>query len=256
MNTYIDFSEFGERRPVKGGVSPRSRRGAAFARTWWGRAFLESIEKVADQGRLTRGRSYARTGQVISYHLEPGAVGAEVQGSQPKPFISVLTLRQLRDERLEELVDLVRATPGMLGEIASGALPKTLGPLLLPTTASELDFSCTCPDSGWPCKHVAAVCYVIAERLDERPKDLLTLRGVELETLIGSVQREGAPVDSGDLYGEDIALPALPKPDFRPAPEDLDAVLLRQALRMTAEDERTAEIGYRQLRSLYRALEN
>ncbi|MFB8009376.1 SWIM zinc finger family protein [Nocardia sp. NPDC056000] len=255
MNTYIDVGEFGERRPVEGGVSSRSRRGAAFARTWWGRSFLQAIEDVADPGRLTRGRSYARTGQVISYHLEPGAVAAEVQGSQPRPFISVLTLRQLRDERLRELVDLVRATPGMLGEIASGSLPKSLGPLLLPNTAPELDFSCTCPDVGWPCKHVAAICYVIAERLDETPRDLLTLRGVELDDLIGSVQQDGNPADAADLYGEDIRLPALPKPEFHPAPADLDAVLLRRALRMTAEDERSAEIGYRHLRTLYSLLE-
>ncbi|WP_330183127.1 SWIM zinc finger family protein [Nocardia sp. NBC_01503] len=256
MNTYIDFGEFAPRRPVDGGVAPRSRRGAAFARTWWGRSFLESVEKVADPGRLTRGRSYARTGQVISYHLEPGAVAAEVQGSQPRPFVSVFTLRQLRGDRLEELVDLVRATPGMLGEIASGSLPKTLGPLLLPDTASELDFSCSCPDFGWPCKHVAAICYVIAERLDEQPRDLLTLRGVELEDLIASVQRADDPMDSTDIYGADTELPALPKPEFHPAPEDLDAILLRQALRMTAEDERSAETGYRQLRSLYTALES
>ncbi|WP_327143970.1 SWIM zinc finger family protein [Nocardia sp. NBC_01327] len=255
MNTYIDFNEFGERRPVQGGVSARSRSGAAFAKTWWGRSFLKAVEQVADAGRLTRGRSYARTGQVISYRMEPGTVAAEVQGSQPRPFISVLALRQLRDDRLDEVVDLVRATPGMLGEIAAGALPHALGPLLLPNTASELDFSCTCPDPGWPCKHVAAVCYIIAERLDEHPRDLLTLRGIELDALIGSVQNDSAPADSGDLYGEDTALPKLPKPEFRPAPEDLDAVLLRQALRMTAEDERTAEIGLRQLRSLYRVLD-
>ncbi|MEC3913028.1 SWIM zinc finger family protein [Nocardia sp. CDC160] len=255
MNTYIDFGEFGERRPVRGGVQPRSRRGTAFAKTWWGRAFLEAVEQVADQGRLARGRSYARTGQVVNYRLEPGLVSAEVQGSQPRPFISVLTMRQLRDDRLTELVDLVRSTPGTLGEIAAGTLPKTLGPLLLPTTASELDFSCSCPDSGWPCKHVAAVCYVIAERLDEHPTELLTLRGVDLDDLIGSVQRQTPAMESADPYGNDIALPALPKPEFRPAPDDLDAVLLRQALRMTAEDEQQVAAGLRQLRALYRSLD-
>ncbi|MEV6771553.1 SWIM zinc finger family protein [Nocardia sp. NPDC051030] len=255
MNTYIDFNEFGKRRPVEGGVQSRSRRGAAFAKTWWGRSFLEAVEQVADAGRLTRGRTYARAGQVVSYRLEPGAVTAEVQGSQPRPFIAQFTMRQLRDDRLDELVELVRATPGMLGEIASGALPHGLGPVLLPHTASELDFSCTCPDPGWPCKHVAAVCYVLAERLDERPKDLLTLRGVDLNTLIGSVQAETSATNPTDLYGEDTPLPALPKTDFRPAMEDLDAVLLRQALRMTAEDEPTAESGLRQLRALYRLLD-
>ncbi|GAB0102193.1 hypothetical protein JMUB6875_11600 [Nocardia sp. JMUB6875] len=256
MNDYVDFSEYGKRRPVRGGVPARSRRGTAFARTWWGRAFLEAVEHVADAGRLARGRSYARTGQVVNYRLEPGMVSAEVQGSQPRPFSSVLTMRQLRDDRLDELVDLVRATPGMLGEIAAGTLPQTLGPLLLPTTASELDFACSCPDSGWPCKHVAAICYVIAERLDEHPNDLLTLRGVEIDDLIGNVQREIQATDTTDLYGNDTALPKLPKPDFHPAPDDLDAVLLRQALRMTAEDEQQVAAGLRQLRALYRSLDN
>ncbi|MEU0541016.1 SWIM zinc finger family protein [Nocardia sp. NPDC005978] len=253
--SFPDFSEFGPRRAVKGAVPARSRGGAAFARTWWGRAFLGAVEQVADAGRLTRGRSYARSGQVISYRLESGAVTAEVQGSQPRPFIAVLTLRELRDERLDELADLVRSTPGMLGEIAAGTLPQALAPLLLPTTASELDFSCSCPDSGWPCKHVAAVCYVVAERLDEHPDDLLTLRGVALDDLIGQVQREPAPADPVDLYGDTTAWPALPAPAYRAAPEDLDAMLLRQGLRMTAEDEQVAESGLRQLRALYRALE-
>ncbi|BAW04557.1 SWIM zinc finger family protein [Nocardia seriolae] len=250
MNTYIDFGEFGERRPVRGGVQPRSRRGTAFAKTWWGRSFLEAVEHVADAGRLARGRSYARTGQVVSYRLEPGMVSAEVQGSQPRPFVSVLTMRQLRDDRLAELVDLVRATPGSLGEIAAGTLPRTLGPLLLPTTVSELGFSCSCPDSGWPCKHVAAICYVIAERLDDRPVELLTLRGVEIDDLIGGVQRGGPPTDSADLYGNDLTLPKLPKPDFHPAPDDLDAILLRQALRMSAEDEQSVAAGLRRLRAV------
>ncbi|MBF6334078.1 SWIM zinc finger family protein [Nocardia transvalensis] len=253
MSPFDDYSKYGKRLPVRGGVEPRSRRGS-FARTWWGRSFIEAVERVADDGRLARGRSYARSGQVVTYHLEPGAVAAEVQGSQPRPFSSVLTMRQLRDERLDELIDLVRATPGMLAQLASGALPKELGPLLLPTTASELDFACTCPDSGWPCKHVAALCYVIAERLDEQPSVMLTLRGLDLDTLIGGVERDNGPTVSDDLYGETTTLPALPTPDFRPALEDLDPVPLRQALRMTAEDERTAEAGLRDLRELYRGL--
>ncbi|MGV9678158.1 SWIM zinc finger family protein [Nocardia sp. NPDC003482] len=253
MTSFEDYSKYGKRLPVRGGVEPRSRRGS-FARTWWGRSFIEAIEDVADAGRLARGRSYARSGQVVTYHLEPGAVSAEVQGSQPRPFAAALTMRKLRDERLDELIELVRGTPGMLAQLASGALPKELGPLLLPTTAAELDFACTCPDSGWPCKHVAALCYIIAERLDEQPSVMLVLRGLDLDTLIGGVQSDDGPTVSDDLYGENTDLPALPVPEFRPAYEDLDPVPLRQALRMTAEDERTAEAGLRDLRELYRGL--
>ncbi|AHH16005.1 hypothetical protein NONO_c11980 [Nocardia nova SH22a] len=250
-----DFSAYGSRRPVRGGVEPRNRRGS-FARTWWGKAFLEAVEQVADAGRLSRGRTYARSGQVVDYHLEPGAVAAEVQGSQPRPFTAVLTLRVLRDERLDELVDRVRGTPGMLAQLASGALPQELGPLLLPDTAAELDFSCTCPDDGWPCKHVAALCYIVAERLDESPVIMLTLRGLDLDTLIRGVQEDQGPTVSDDIYGENIVLPELPAPQFRAAAEDLDPHPLRQALRMTSEDETMAETGLRELDALYRDLES
>ncbi len=250
-----DFGVYGKRRPVRGGVEPRNRRGS-FARTWWGKAFLEAVEQVADAGRLSRGRTYARSGQVVDYHLEPGAVAAEVQGSQPRPFTAVLTLRVLRAERLDELVDLVRGTPGMLAQLASGALPPELGPLLLPNTAAELDFSCTCPDDGRPCKHVAALCYIVAERLDESPVIMLTLRGLDLDTLIRGVQADQGPTVSDDIYGENIVLPDLPAPEFRAAVEDLDPVPLRQALRMTSEDETVVEAGLRELDALYRALES
>ena len=253
MSPGADYSRYGKRRPVRGGVESRSRRGA-FARTWWGRAFLEAVEQVADQGRLTRGRTYARSGQVVTYEVESGAVTAEVQGSQPRPFTSVLTLRRLRDERLDELIDLVRDTPGMLAQLASGAVPQDLGPLLLPGTAAELDFGCSCPDSGWPCKHVAAVCYIVAERLDAEPSIMLTLRGLDLDTVIGGVQTDGDTAVSDDVYGENLTLPALPEPDVRPVPDDLDPVPLRQALRMTSEDESVAEAGLRELYALYRLL--
>ncbi|MFE3025052.1 SWIM zinc finger family protein [Nocardia tengchongensis] len=254
MSNVIDFGEYGKRRPVRGGVAPRSRRGAAFARTWWGRSFLEAVEGVADAGRLARGRSYARTGQVINYRLEEGGVSAEVQGSQPRPFVAVLTMRTFGPVDLEELADAVRESPGMLAEIAAGTLPQSLGPMLLPTTASELDFSCSCPDHSWPCKHAAAICYVVAERLDEHPTDLLTMRGVLLDDLIGGLL-QSETLDCGDLYGEHYELPKLPDPEFHPAPDDLDPVLLRQALRMTAEDEQSVAAGLRDLRALYRSLD-
>ncbi|RJO72316.1 hypothetical protein D5S18_24530 [Nocardia panacis] len=244
---------YGKRRPVRGGVEARSRRGG-FGRTWWGRALVEAIERMAEPGRMSRGRSYARSGQVVSYRVEPGGVTAEVQGSQPRPFTSVLTVRRMREEELELLVEAIRAAPGMLAEIASGALPVDLGPLLLPQTAADLDFDCTCPDAGRPCKHAAAVCYVLAERLDEQPRDILTLRGIDLDSLIRGIETEPAPTDYVDPYGAELELPEPPRLEFRPAIDDLDPLPLRRALRMTAPDETTAAAGLRELRTLYTAL--
>ncbi|GAA5068189.1 SWIM zinc finger family protein [Nocardia callitridis] len=254
MSPFEDFSQYGTRLPVRGGVRARSKRGA-FVRTWWGRALIESVEAMADAGRMSRGRTYARAGQVVDYRLEPGSVTAEVQGSQPRPFVAVFAVRRLREEEMDLLVETIRAAPGMLAEIASGALPTALGEHLLPTTAADLDFTCTCPDPGWPCKHVAAVCYLLAERLDERPRDILDLRGIDLDTLIGAIERDTDTGESDDPYGDDLTLPELPKPDYHPATEDLDPVLLRKALRMTAADEPTASAGARDLSTLYRTLD-
>ncbi|MBF6168166.1 SWIM zinc finger family protein [Streptomyces gardneri] len=249
--SFVDYSEYGKKLPVRGGVPARSLRGG-FGRTWWGKALVEAVERMAEPGRLARGRNYARSGQVVNYRIEPGAVTAEVQGSQPRPFTAVFTVRPLREDELELLIETIRSAPGMLAEIASGALPTGLGPLLLPSTAADLDFSCTCPDPGWPCKHVAAVCYLLAERLDERPREILTLRGLDLDTLIGGIEREPRSPVSDDPYGEHAALPDLPAVEFRPAPEDLDPVLLRKALRMTSADETVAATGLRELTAVYR----
>lgn len=242
--------DHGDRRPVVGGAVARNRRGG-FGRSTWGRAFVEAVERVADDpGRLARGRTYARAGQVVSYRVEPGAVIAEVQGSQPRPFTSVCRVRKLREEEVELLVDTIRAEPGMLARIVSGALPTALAEHLLPDTAADLDFGCSCPDHGWPCKHVAAVCYLLAEDLDERPRELLTLRGVSMETLIGGVERAD-PTDTADPYGDGTELPALPTPEIHPALDDLDPALLRRALRMMSEDEATAAAGLRGLIAVY-----
>ncbi|WP_040774913.1 SWIM zinc finger family protein [Nocardia pneumoniae] len=255
MSPFVDYSEYGKKLPVRGGVAARSRRGA-FGRTWWGKALVDSVERMAEPGRLARGRNYARSGQVVNYRIEPGAVTAEVQGSQPRPFTAVFTVRPLREDELELLIEAIRSAPGMLAEIASGALPTGLRPLLLPSTAADLDFTCTCPDPGWPCKHVAAVCYLLAERLDERPREILTLRGLDLDTLIGGIEREARPAVSDDPYGDHIVLPHLPNPENRPAPEDLDPLLVRKALRMTAPDETTAATGLRELTALYRRFDD
>ncbi|MEU1985488.1 SWIM zinc finger family protein [Nocardia sp. NPDC019395] len=249
-----DFSEFGKRRPVSGGVTARSRRGG-FARTFWGKALLEVMERLTDPGRLARGRTYARAGQVVSYRIEPGAVVAEVQGSQPRPFTTTCEIRRLRAEEVELVVEVIRSAPGMLARIVSGDLPRELAPHLVPETAADIDFGCSCPDPGWPCKHAVAVMCLLAERLDEHPRDLLTVRGLSIDALIGGVETATAEVDeAADPYGDALELPALPAPRGGPALDDLDPALLRRALRMLSADESTAAAANRALVGMYTAM--
>ena len=48
---------------------------------------------------------------------------------------------------------------------------------------------CSCPDWGVPCKHLAAVCYVLAERFDDDPFCMLAWRGRDREALLSALRR-------------------------------------------------------------------
>ncbi|WP_016932093.1 SWIM zinc finger family protein [Rhodococcus sp. R1101] len=251
-----DVRRYGTARRIDGGIEARTKRGA-IGRSWWSKELISVMEELAEKGRLTRGRAYARAGQVISMRLEPGAAVGEVQGSQLTPFTSVVRVRTLDEDAVRELVTLVRSSPGMLARLAAGILPEELGSSLLPRRAGELDFECTCPDDGWPCKHAAAVGYLLAEHVDDQPLAVLTLRGVDLATLIGGID-EAEPDDDAaavqDFYGDGTELPDLPAERFRPALEDLDPMLLRRALRAGGTDEAVVIRGITDLEDLYRRM--
>ncbi|KQU32158.1 MULTISPECIES: SWIM zinc finger family protein [unclassified Rhodococcus (in: high G+C Gram-positive bacteria)] len=247
------FDQFGPRRRIPDGIAAKTSRGA-FGRTWWGKQFVETIESIADAGRLSRGRTYARGGQVISLELRPGRIDGDVQGSQVEPFSASVSIAVLDPFDMDALMSDVQESPGMLTELASGSVPRALGPRLLLSSASQLDFDCTCPDSGWPCKHAAALTYLAAERIDEDPTRLLALRGVDLDALVGFVEDAEATVDPDDHFGDATTLPALPDPLFSPASDDLEASLLRIALRTADVDERGVRSAMAELDALYRRM--
>ena len=47
---------------------------------------------------------------------------------------------------------------------------------------------CSCPDWEVPCKHLAAVCYVLAEEFDRDPFAMLAWRGQARDTLLASLR--------------------------------------------------------------------
>ena len=79
---------------MDGGIKARSKRGA-IGEQWWSRRFIGVLESYGMSGRLARGRSYARAGQVLDFELSQGKVTARVQGSRVRPYqvrIGVLPL--------------------------------------------------------------------------------------------------------------------------------------------------------------------
>ncbi|MEV0914544.1 SWIM zinc finger family protein [Streptomyces sp. NPDC049967] len=155
-----------------------------FADSWWGRAWVAALEALSmDAARLARGRAYADGGHVAAVTVTPGRVVAYVHGSRPRPYRAELRLRTFTDADWDTFLDAVAARPDHLAALLTKEMPHSLvdtaaasGVALLPA-ANDLDPSCSCPDHGWPCKHVSALCYQMARLLDADPFVLLLLRG-------------------------------------------------------------------------------
>jgi uncharacterized Zn finger protein len=181
-------------RAVDGGLKARSQRGA-IAQSWWSGRFIAVLEGMGLGGRLERGRRYARTGQVIDMQVAAGLVSAQVQGSRVKPYrvrISIAAYDKAQWARLERAL---AEKAWYAAQLLSGEMPDDLeqvfaaaGLPLFPSAGKDMSMDCSCPDWGVPCKHVAAVCYLLAESFDDDPFRILAWRGREREDLLTNLR--------------------------------------------------------------------
>ena len=201
---------------VEGGIKARSKRGA-IGEQWWSRRFIGVLESYGLSGRLARGRSYARAGQVLDFNLSQGKVTARVQGSRVRPYdvrIGVLPLTKAQWRRVQERLAgqaLFRA------KLLAGEMPHEIedvfaecGTPLFPRSAADLDMHCSCPDWGVPCKHLAAVCYVLAEEFDRDPFAMLAWRGQARDKLLAALRRIRGQADTGQPAPAILDVPAAP----------------------------------------------
>jgi len=183
----------------------RSARGA-IGEHWWSRRFLEVLESFALGSRLTRGKNYARRGQVRSLEVAPGEVTASVQGSRKTPYKVSIALPAF-SELVWAKVEVTLAEQAIhSARLLAGEMPHDLeevflaaGAPLFPQRAKDMSLSCSCPDWEVPCKHLAATFYLLAERFDDDPFAILLWRGRSREVLLNRLR---------ELRGGDIARPA------------------------------------------------
>jgi len=161
------------------------------AATWWSRRFIALLESFGVGSRLERGRSYARGGQVTELEVEPGIVLAKVQGTRYTPYRVRIRAKLLSEHqwRRAERAMAARALP--LAQLLAGQMPPDIEELfraskltLFPSEYGDLKATCTCPDEQSPCKHIAAVYYLLAERFDVDPFLIFTWRGRTQDELV------------------------------------------------------------------------
>ncbi|MBU7010807.1 MAG: SWIM zinc finger family protein [Theionarchaea archaeon] len=182
-------------KPVKEGIKAKSKRGD-IGETWWSHRWIGILKSFHMGARLNRGKAYARRGQVVSIDIEKGAVFASVQGTRKRPYSVTILLPELSDDEWDKVTDALASQALFAAKLLSGEMPTTIEDAfdevdvsLFPQSRKELDTECSCPDWANPCKHIAAVYFLLAEQFDEDPFLIFTLRGRTKEEII-SILRE------------------------------------------------------------------
>lgn len=209
-------------------LSPVAAGRGAIARTFWGKAWCDNLERYSDfENRLPRGRTYVRNGSVIDLRIAAGKVSAQVMGSSLyKVTVNITALPRKQWQALgAECADSIESLVELLqGRLSQGVMARICHPQkgLFPSP-KEIAFDCSCPDWAAMCKHVAAVFYGIGARLDEQPELLFTLRRVDAKDLVARagtglpLKKKGPAAgrvldEAGlaDVFGIEMAAPVAP----------------------------------------------
>ncbi|NLF38866.1 hypothetical protein GX586_05435 [bacterium] len=195
-NRYF-WDDYWQRGPldVKNGIKARTRRGDVGA-TWWSRRWVSVIESFNMGDRLDRGRYYARRGQVMSIEIEPGVIRARVQGSRPRPYTVLIKLKPLTARQWNTVLDSLAGQAVFAAKLLAGVMPEHIedafrdaGLRLFPARHHDLETACSCPDEANPCKHIAAVYFLLAEHFDDDPFLVFKLRGRTKDEVISALRK-------------------------------------------------------------------
>lgn len=195
-------------RKVEGGIKARSGRGK-FGETWWAGKWVGLLDSFGWSNRLQRGRSYARGGQVLAITIKSGVVNAKVQGSRPSPYNVRIQLLPLSGVQWDKVIAAMSAQALFAATLLAGEMPsdiedafKSAGVSLLPRSPKDIEASCSCPDAANPCKHIAAVHYILAEQFDVDPFIIFQMRGRTREQVLRALRALRAPTQVNESRGE------------------------------------------------------
>ena len=208
---YDYYDDFEPTRPIETdqGIKARSKRGA-FAKNWWATRWIEAMERLLDSGRLSRGRSYARKGQVLSINEKKDGIEARVQGSRATPYKVTIQFEHLSQGQWELVIDALAEQALFTAQLLSGEMPADIedafqaaGVSLFPSRRGDMKTYCSCPDWANPCKHLAATHYILGDRFDEDPFLLFRLRGRSQEQILEGLRLRRAGQEAEAVEAEE-----------------------------------------------------
>lgn len=178
-----------------GGRGPRGLPAVSIGENWWTARWLAALERLGWSMRLQRGQAYARAGNVLRIDVQPGQVTAAVKGTQPKPYRVIIRIQPLTDDEWDRVMNALASQALFAARLLAGEMPPTIedafaeaGVTLFPTSTGDLYATCSCPDWANPCKHVAAVHYMLGAEFDRDPFLLFWLRGRSRQQIIQALR--------------------------------------------------------------------
>jgi uncharacterized Zn finger protein len=161
----------------------QGQRGAA-PESWAAGQIMRTATALADAGRLSRGRTYFRGGNILRLDHELGTVNALVSGTQLEPFDVQVRWRPLTRRQIDFVVDECGDHPDSLRNLLAGRRPQSSIASVLFSVEHYLDSSCSCPDHGVFCKHRVCVAYALAAEFTGDPAAFLAWRGIDIDRLL------------------------------------------------------------------------
>lgn len=211
---------------VEGGIKTKSKRGT-IGDTWWSKRWVAVLESFGWTNRLERGRRYARKGQVLDFKISAGKVTAQVQGSVQKPYLVTIEIKPLADEAWNKVTEEMSKKAIFAAKLLAGEMPQNIEETfeavdmsLFPKSSKDIKTDCTCPDSANPCKHIAAVYYILAEEFDRDPFMIFNLRGRAKEGFISSLREKR--ISEANNFSETQVVPAIEPSEPRDIPFPID----------------------------------
>ena len=207
------------------------------SKSWWGAAWLEKMEKLAESRRFKEGAKYAEGNKVLRCRLEGRTVVAMVQGAGEPPCTVRITFDAFSREQWDQLFANVRDLRALAKALSARDLPLEIQTAFskaklrfMPERYADLHLECGCPDWLKPCKHLTAAWLRFASDFERDPLLLFQLRGMERNQLFDFLRGRAVPAPEPEPQEEDTIEEEIVPVNLEPLPADPEAYWGARAL--------------------------
>lgn len=175
-----------------------------YGHTWWGKKWLDAFNNIDIQNRLIRGKSYASEGNVKSINITTNKIIAKVKGEKPKPYEVTINMQKYTEEEKDIIIQILNKKKDYITKMLLGEMPEEFiadlsekNMKLFPEKWHDINGECNCTDWAVPCKHLAAVIYLISNEIDKNPFIMFEVHEFDLKK---ELSKYGYDFNSNNIF--------------------------------------------------------